>query len=191
VDDGALQIHSYRVVFDLERRIHRIDRFRVPLPYGLPLRSLAYGLAALAAVFLLQQLAGIRQLLGVLPPPARLVLLPTAISYGLTRLKLDGRSAHAAAGCWLRYVVGPRELVAFDGARHPRAAVIADIAMAPDATGGDWRPGTVVGPASVDVGGGAEIRRRRRRTTVIRSDERARASGDQFVVRAGERLLLR
>ncbi len=31
--------------FDLERRLHKIDRWRVPLPYGLPLRSLGYFVA--------------------------------------------------------------------------------------------------------------------------------------------------
>src|SRR4051812_2944127 len=154
--DGPLQIRSYRVVFDLERRIHRIDRFRVPLPYGLPLRSLAYALASLTVVLLLQQLAGTRQLLGVLPPPARLALLPLAISYGLTRLKPDGRSAHAAAGCWLRYVASPRELVAFRAARSRLGAVrLDDVVMAPDGNGGGRSRGTILGPATV-VGGGLD-----------------------------------
>ena len=30
----------------LERRIHKVDRIRLPLPYGLPLRSIAYALLA-------------------------------------------------------------------------------------------------------------------------------------------------
>lgn len=167
--DGSLQIPSYRLVFDLERRIHRIDRFRVPLPYGLPLRSLAYALGALVAVLLLQQLAGTRQFLGVLPPPARLALLPLAISYGLTRLKPDGRSAHAAAGCWLRYVLAPRELVAFRAGGRDDTVRLPDVVMAPDGnTARRWR-GTIIGPATV-VGG---------------------VANDQVVLEAGERLALR
>src|SRR3954447_3178515 len=98
MDDGSLQIRSYRVVFDLERRIHHIDRFRVPLPYGLPLRSVAYAVVGLVAVLLMRQLPGIGELLRLFPVPAQLVLLPGAFSVALTRLRLDGRSAHAAAG---------------------------------------------------------------------------------------------
>ena len=48
--DEPRQIRSYGVVFSLERRLHSIDRFRIPLPYGLPLRSVGYGALILAAV---------------------------------------------------------------------------------------------------------------------------------------------
>jgi hypothetical protein len=190
VDDRTVQIQSFRVVFDLERRIHRIDRFRVPLPYGLPLRSVAYGAATLAGVLLLQQLAGTRQLLGVLPPPARFVLLPLAISYGLTRLRLDGRSAHAAAGCWLRYLAGPRDLVAFDRVDPRRQVRLADLAMAPDAAGGTWRRGAVHGPADVVVAVGT-AERRRLRATELRRTGSSTTRGDRLIVGVGERLIIR
>jgi len=39
-DQQTLQIRSFRVVFDLERRLHKIDRWRIPLPYGVPVRGL-------------------------------------------------------------------------------------------------------------------------------------------------------
>jgi hypothetical protein len=113
--EETIHVRSFRVVFDLERRIHRIDRFRVPLPYGLPLRSIGYAVVALVAILLASRLPVIGALLGLFPTPARLVLAPAAISYALTQLRLDGRSAHAAASAWLRYRLGPRRLVAFAG----------------------------------------------------------------------------
>src|SRR6478736_5250399 len=103
MEDGPLQIRSFRVVFDLERRIHRIDRYRVPLPYGLPLRSIGYAAAAFVAVLVLGRLPAVGGMLGALPPPAHYVLLPVGASYGLTQLRMDGRSAHGAAAAWLRF----------------------------------------------------------------------------------------
>ena len=45
-----ITLRSYRLAFEVERRLHRIDRFRVPVPYGIPLRGIAYGVVALMAV---------------------------------------------------------------------------------------------------------------------------------------------
>lgn len=108
-----MHIRSFRVVFDLERRIHRIDRFRVPLPYGLPLRSVGYAVIALVAVLVAGRLPILGALLGGLPAPARYALVPVAVSYAFTQLRLDGRTAHAAAGAWLRFSLMPRAWCAF------------------------------------------------------------------------------
>ena len=37
----ARPIRSYRVCFSLERRIYKIDRWRLPVPWGVPLRTTA------------------------------------------------------------------------------------------------------------------------------------------------------
>lgn len=113
MSDQALQIRSYAVVFDLERRIHRIDRFKVPLPYGLPLRSVGYTGAALLAVLVADGLPLLGAAIGALPAPLRLVLMPVAVGVLLTRLRLDGRSAHAACLAWLRFALSTRDVVAF------------------------------------------------------------------------------
>lgn len=128
--DERLQIRSYRVVFDLERRIHRIDRYRIPLPYGLPLRSIAYALAGLLAVIALGRLPVLGALLALLPVPARLVLVPMAVSVALTRLRVDGRSAHAAGLAWMRWLAGPRRLVGFQRCPSPGRWVFADVLLA-------------------------------------------------------------
>lgn len=49
--DDKITLRSYRLAFELERRLHRIDRFRIPVPYGVPLAGLGY--AAIIAIGLL------------------------------------------------------------------------------------------------------------------------------------------
>ena len=44
-----MEIRSYRAVFDLERRIYRVDRMRLN-PAGVPVRGIVYFLALLAAI---------------------------------------------------------------------------------------------------------------------------------------------
>src|SRR3954447_14713235 len=100
-----IAIRSFGVVFDLERRIHKIDRFRVPLPYGLPLRSLGYGLAAVIVVLVASRVPVLGRAIDALPAPLRLVGLPVLAAYALTGLQVDGRPAHVAATTVVRYVI--------------------------------------------------------------------------------------
>lgn len=127
--DESLQIRSFRVVFDLERRIHRIDRFKVPLPYGLPLRSIGYAAVALIAVVVGSNVPLFGSVLSALPAPVRLVILPASVAVALTRLRLDGRSAHAACLAWLRFAVSPRDLVGFRPRRPETAVRLEDVWM--------------------------------------------------------------
>ena len=46
-------IRSFRRVFEVDRRIYRVDRWPVPVPGGIPLRALGYFLAALLLILLL------------------------------------------------------------------------------------------------------------------------------------------
>jgi hypothetical protein len=130
MSDGALQIRSFRVVFDLERRIHHVDRFRVPLPYGVPLRSVGYAAAALVAVLIGQGLPIVGSVLMTMDAPVRLALLPIGVSVLLSRLRIDGRPAHVAALAWLRFVVGPTRYVAFRPQLACERAVLTDLTFA-------------------------------------------------------------
>src|SRR5215218_9384706 len=112
-DQQTLQIRSFRVVFDLERRLHKIDRWRIPLPYGVPVRGLVYGFAALLAVLFVARLPLAGDLLNLLPAPLRYAVLPAAVAYALTQLRIDGRPAHRALVALGRHLVGPARLVAF------------------------------------------------------------------------------
>ena len=112
-DQQTMQIRSFRVVFDLERRLHKIDRWRIPLPYGVPVRGLVYGLAALLAVLFVARLPLAGGLLGLLPAPVRYAVLPAALAYALTQLRIDGRPAHRALVALAGHLAAPRRLVAF------------------------------------------------------------------------------
>ena len=174
MSDLTLQIRSFRVVFDLERRIHRIDRFRVPLPYGLPLRSLAYAIGGLAIVLTAQALPVLGPMVRLLPAPLRLMLVPVALSVALTRLRLDGRSAHAAALAWVRYRTRPMTVAAFRPLPRPGPVVLGDLTVA----AGPNRRGVLHGPRTPAAISGVRARlgRQARR---IDADRRIGAADDQ------------
>jgi hypothetical protein len=46
----SLTIRSYRRVFEVDRRIYRVDRWALPVPGGVPLRGMGYFAAAVALV---------------------------------------------------------------------------------------------------------------------------------------------
>lgn len=185
-------IRSFRVVFELDRRLHRIDRWRLPLPYGLPLRSLGYAAGALLAVLVAGALPVIGQVLGLLPAPVRFALIPGAVAYGLTAVRVDGRPAHdvalALVGWWLR----PRVMVAWQRGAKPGDQIrLGDIAYAPDCSGPRLRRGRVRGPATAIVRTRARATERRRTLTLASSGEAALASGFEVDFDAPRRLVIR
>jgi hypothetical protein len=148
--DGLSTIRSYRVCFTLERRIHKIDRWRIPLPYGVPLRGLGYAGAILATVLIIARLPAIGPLIGAIHPAIRLIVLPAGGAYLLCRLEIDGRHAHLALISATRMLLSPRRLISFRGANTRAAPVrLGAIACCPDEASGRLRHGIVRGPATV------------------------------------------
>lgn len=189
--DDDIEIRSFRAVFDLERRIHKIDRWRIPLPYGLPLRSIAYAVAALVAVLMAQRCPGVGALLGALPVPARYVVLPCAAAWLLTRAMLDGRPAHVAAVSAARFLVGARCLAGGRAARWRDTARVADLVVVPDERSPRMRPAVIRGPASVLLRHSFGSRQRRRTLIIEPSGERARMSGTRVRLQRDQRLVIR
>jgi hypothetical protein len=103
------EIRSYRSVFDLERRIYRVDGLRLN-PSGVPLRGLVYFMAILVAVILLGRLPLLGIPMRLLPWYLREVAAPAAIAALLTLVEIEGRPAHLAALALLRFALWPREL---------------------------------------------------------------------------------
>jgi hypothetical protein len=103
------EIRSYRSVFDLERRIYRVDRLRLN-PTGVPLRGVVYFIAILTTVAALARLPLIGIPVRTLPWYLREVAAPGACAALLTLIKIEGRPAHLAAFALVRYTLGPREL---------------------------------------------------------------------------------
>ena len=159
-DQNTLPIRSYRLCFELERRIHRIDRWRIPLPYGLPIRGIAYAALALVVVLAVGRLPLVGDLVALAHPAIRLVITPVGAAYLLTQLRVDGRPAHSAGVGWLRHRLSARRVRAFAPAEPSGPRLIADVAIAPDERTPRLRAGTVRGPASVLVRYPARARQR-------------------------------
>jgi hypothetical protein len=111
------EIRSYRNVFELERRIYRVDRLRLN-PGGVPLRGIVYCLAILLASVLVGRLPGVGVLARMLPWYLREVALPGAAAALLTLIEVEGRPFHLAAYALLRYALAARELAGL----RPRTA---------------------------------------------------------------------
>src|SRR5947209_598536 len=111
-DDG-MTIRSFRIAFEFERRIFKLDRWRLPVAYGVPLRSVGYAVALVVAVVLGSRLPLVQDALGAVSPPVKFVVAPSVGAYLLTRVDVDGRPAHAAVWAWLRHIAAPRRLVAY------------------------------------------------------------------------------
>jgi hypothetical protein len=92
-----LVIRSYRRVFEVDRRLYRVDRWALPVPGGVPLRAVGY----FAATVLLMVLLG--DLVAFLSPPLRFVVVPLATAVLGTQAAPDGRTAHRFAWDWLRF----------------------------------------------------------------------------------------
>lgn len=121
-------IRSYRRVFDLERRIYRIDRLRLN-PGGVPVRGIAYFMTLLMLALALERVVPISLLARVVPWYVRDLALPGMFSAVLAVVQIDGRAFHLAARAMLGCGLGPRRIV---GLRHRcRSAGLA---------GSIWRP---------------------------------------------------
>ena len=184
-------IRSYRDVFDLERRIHRLDRFRVPVPHGIPLRGLAYGIAALLALLLLSELPLLGAALGALPAPLRLVVLPAGVAMLLTQVKVDGRSAHTAAAAWARMALAPKRLVGMAPAPADEALVLGEVAFSPDEHASHYRRAAVLGPARVLLRYPARAHRSGSTLWLDQLEARPMYRGKVVSLRAGQRLVFR
>lgn len=188
---GEIEIRSYRVVFELERRLHRVDRFRIPLPYGLPLRTIAYAFVWLAAVLLIARLPVLGVMVRELPAPARFIALPGVAAYALTQVRVDGRTAHGAALCLLRFVTTPRHLAGWRSTRREHTARLPDINVAADAGTARVTPGSVDGPAEVLVRYPFRARPRGRTLALHVDDAEPAFSGKRIVLGREQRLVIK
>jgi len=171
--DQKLEIRSFRVVFQLERRLHRIQHWKLPLPYGLPLRGLAYGAFVLTAILLLGRLPVVGAVVGLMPPPVRFLLAPVGAGFFLSRARVDGRPAHRFLLAWGRDRVGSRWVSAFRAIPAPGTCVRfrEPIVFVPDSSGPEYRPARLVGPARVLLRYPARATQRGRRLLVSQGSD--------------------
>jgi hypothetical protein len=188
--DG-ISIRSYRVVFDLERRIHKVDRIRLPFPYGLPLRSVAYGVAVLAVTLVLTRLPVVGAVLASVPLPVRVAVLPAIGAYVLTQLRPDGRSAHRFLLAWARQRLGPRRYVAFAAARACTLERLADVVVGADERGAVLRAAVVEGPAIALLRQPVHACARGRTLAIEQTSDEPLFQGRRLTVQPGQRAVLR
>jgi hypothetical protein len=145
------EIRSYRAVFDLERRIYRVDQLRLN-PGGIPVRGVVYLLVILSTILIAGSLPLVREAVGVLPWYLRDLALPVAGATVLSVIRIEGRPFHLAAYALLRFGVGPR---LFSGVRPCDARGVRwrpqEILMLPDGSDGEMRRLRYSGPGAVLV----------------------------------------
>jgi hypothetical protein len=146
-----IEIRSYRAVFDLERRIYRVDQLRLN-PGGIPVRGVVYFLAILTATLIAGSLPLAGDVVGALPWYLRDLALPVASATVLSVIRIEGRPFHQAAYALLRFGVGPR---LFAGARPCDAPGVQwrpeEILLLPDGSDGRMRRLRYTGPGAVLV----------------------------------------
>ncbi len=123
-----IEIRSYRRVFDLERRIYRIEGLRL-LPGGVPVRGVVYLLVALALAALAAHAPLVRILANAVPWYLTYVAIPLGVATVLGVVRIEGRPFHIAAPGLLGLCSAPAALRA-PGARsfarprwHPEVVV--------------------------------------------------------------------
>jgi hypothetical protein len=153
----TIEIRSYRNVFDLERRIYRVDRLRLN-PGGVPVRGVVYFLVLLATVLIAGRVPVLALAAGALPWYVRDVALPGATAAVLTVIRVEGRPFHLAAHALLRYRSEPRTGAgAPTWGSSPRSIApggrwrMDEILMLPDGSDGRLRRLRYTGPGAVLV----------------------------------------
>jgi hypothetical protein len=192
-----VEVRSYRRVFDLERRIYRVDRLRLN-PSGVPLRGIVYFLALAVATSLTARLPGAGAIVGALPWYVRDLALPGVLAALLAVVQIDGRPFHLAARAVVRFHARPRAHTrAPVGGRRSDAWLPPPLLMIPDGSDPRIRRFRYTGPgvARVGVAHGRQERRglgriASREHVTVRAESRAaaRTSGDLILLGRGARL---
>ena len=193
-----MEIRSYRAVFDLERRIYRVDRLRLN-PGGIPVRGVVYFLAILLATLIAGGLPLVGEAIRALPWYLRDLALPIASATVLSVIRIEGRPFHLAAYALLRYRAGPRQLASGRACDAPGTRWhLEEILILPDGSDGSMRRLRYTGPGAVlittaheriDEGAGA-VRGLRRASLTVRElpGRHALSSGQVIALAPGAQL---
>jgi hypothetical protein len=195
-----VEVRSYRRVFDLERRIYRVDRLRLN-PSGVPLRGVIYFLALAAAASLSARLPGAGAIVAAPPWYVRDLALPGVLAALLAVVRIDGRPFHLAARAVIRFHTRPRAHTrACFGVGRAGVWAPPPLLMIPDGSDSRIRRFRYTGPGVARLGV-AHARHERGALGRVASREHvtvcaptrgaARTSGDVIVLGRGARLRTR
>lgn len=144
----AVEIRSYRKVFDLERRIYRIDRLRLN-PSGVPVRGVAYFLLALVAMLALGALPLTRLVTHVLPWYIRDLGIPACLAAVMGIIRVEGRPFHIAAMSLARFTASPKHLSGLRPCEpHGRRWYLSELLFLPDGSDAQLRSMRFTGPGA-------------------------------------------
>ncbi len=151
MDTELIEIRSYRSLFRFNRRLFRFGEYRLPVPGGIPTRSIGYAAAALVAVAVLSRLPAIGVLVTAIPWQVRWLAAPVFIAWALSTQEFQGRPPHVAGWRMLAWSCGPRWVRRFKRITNPMAAtsILDDLTITPDLNTSEARPGRIHGPATV------------------------------------------
>ena len=143
-------------MFEIDRRIYRVDRWALPVPGGVPLEGVAYFFAFLAAVILIGQLPVVGGLTSVAHPLLAYLFIPAGLAMVAVRAEPDGRSTYRFVGDWARHKARRRRTINGRPAPtsvkwHGRVRVLWDLDSPVQ------RRGRIHGPASVRFRDGATL----------------------------------
>jgi hypothetical protein len=150
-EQRRLVLRGYRRVFEFERRLFRLDRWRIPYPHGVPLRGIAY-FAMLELAFLLWgglPLIGLP--LALVPGAIRYLALPLILTAALMRGRIDGRPPHHVLLSLCRFAWRSRWLAGLEPCPAPGGEVcpLEGLTIVYDAREPFVVRGRIRGPASV------------------------------------------
>jgi hypothetical protein len=147
----AIAIDSYRSVFDLERRIYRVDKLRLN-PSGVPVRGVAYFTALLLVALVAASAPMLGPVVGLLPWYLRDLVSPAAGAALFAAIRIEGRPFHLAAWTLARYVCGPSRLLGHRRApKSGREWCPPPVLLLPDGSEGRLRRLRCTGPGAVRV----------------------------------------
>lgn len=198
-----IEIRSFRRVFDLERRIYRVDRLRLN-PSGVPVRGVVYMLVLLAASLATVHLPLAGPAAGKLPWFVRYLLFPGATASLCAVVRIEGRPFHQAAWSLARLRLqrcGPDGMhVAASGVERGSRWIPPAVLMLADGAGGAARM-RYTGPGAVLVAvaherrstGGVGVRLGLRAHVSVRRDLTVTrpANGTVILLDRGARLSVR
>jgi hypothetical protein len=148
--DRRVLIRSYALVFRMQRKLFKIDRWRLPLPGGLEIRAIVYAIVVLLGDLFVSRLVLIGPVTDKLPAPLHWAILPGLVVFVLVKLEVEGRPPHkviaSLLGWWVRpkYYIG-RGPITRPGLRAPIHALW----LTPDWRGPRYRPAQIHGPTTV------------------------------------------
>ncbi len=146
-----MDVRSYRAVFELERRVYRVDSVRLN-PAGVPVRGLLYATAVMLATLVADRVEPVTLILAPLPWYIRFVGLPIAIAALATIVRIEGRPCHLALWSMLAQRLAPTHTRGLRRAPAPGSRWHPDpVVLIPDGSDGRPRRLRYHGPGAVLV----------------------------------------